>query len=96
MTTIKFVAPEYQEDRTFKEYEFEFRGDEKTGWVVKRNGQTISNLGCGYTPVQSYYCTDRIKSPVLGIGIISLLIVIILKIFALLLLLLPIVPKVLK
>ena len=56
MTEIKFVAPEYQDDGSFKEYEFEFRGDEKTGWQVKRNGKTIYTLGCGYTPVESHYC----------------------------------------
>ena len=56
MTKIKFRAPEYQHDGAFKEREFEFEGDEKSGWTIRRDGQTIYTLASGYTPVQSYYC----------------------------------------
>ncbi|MDJ0728270.1 MAG: hypothetical protein QNJ38_24520 [Prochloraceae cyanobacterium] len=56
MPKIQFIAPEFQADATFIESQFEFEGDEKQGWKVKRNGQIILTLGSGYTPVESSYC----------------------------------------
>jgi threonine dehydrogenase-like Zn-dependent dehydrogenase len=56
MTRIQFQAPEYQADGSFVDARYEYEGDEKNGWVLKRNDQEFDRLGPGYTPVESKYC----------------------------------------
>ncbi len=56
MSHIRFKAPEYQADGSFVETQYEYEGDEQSGWVIRRNDEEFDRLGPGYTPVDSLYC----------------------------------------
>ena len=56
MTKIKFQAQEYQTDGLFKKAQYEFNGNEHTGWKVFRNEKLSLELGQGYALVETICC----------------------------------------
>ncbi len=56
MTQIRFQTPEYQKDGSFILTDYEFSGDENSGWEIKRNNALTGSLGPGFTPVESLLC----------------------------------------
>jgi threonine dehydrogenase-like Zn-dependent dehydrogenase len=56
VTTIRFSSPEYTADGSFSTAEYIFKGDEKSGWDINRNGSLHLQLGPGFVPVRSLVC----------------------------------------
>ncbi|MDH5407028.1 MAG: alcohol dehydrogenase catalytic domain-containing protein [Gammaproteobacteria bacterium] len=56
MQKIEFDSPEYQQDGCFKNASYLFDHDEKSGWIIKRNGQAWLAPGQGYVPVKVIAC----------------------------------------
>jgi len=53
---IKFKALDYNANDDFEESEYEFTGDKKNGWEIKRNGEAYLRLGKGYELLKTKYC----------------------------------------
>jgi threonine dehydrogenase-like Zn-dependent dehydrogenase len=53
---IKFNAFEYTADDKFINSEYEYSGDKKTGWEIKRNGADYLKLGSGYELLKTKLC----------------------------------------
>ena len=53
---LKFQAPEYQSDGSFKRVNYTFIEHPSHGWDVLRNGKCHLTLGLGYTVMQGKYC----------------------------------------
>lgn len=53
---LKFRAKDYTSDDSFESAEYEYFGNEKEGWEIKRNGQPYLHLGPGYIPLKTISC----------------------------------------
>ncbi|MCZ8343154.1 MAG: alcohol dehydrogenase catalytic domain-containing protein [Leptospira sp.] len=53
---LKFQALDYTSEDQFVPAEYEYIGDEHTGWKIIRNGETYLELGAGYIPLQTTSC----------------------------------------
>lgn len=56
MRQIRFSAPEYRADGTFKESEYVFSGSVSTGWEIIRNHQLHLTLGPGFVLMPTLHC----------------------------------------
>lgn len=56
MTKIQFKALDYTADDSFIESEYEFSGDEATGWKISRNGESYLDLDPGYRLLKTRAC----------------------------------------
>lgn len=53
---LKFRAKDYKSDDSFESAEYEYFGNEKEGWEIKRNGDPYLQLGPGYIPLKTISC----------------------------------------
>lgn len=53
---LKFRAKDYLSDDSFESAEYEYIGNPKQGWEIKRNGATYLQLGPGYIPLKTISC----------------------------------------
>lgn len=53
---LKFRAKDYKSDDSFESAEYEYFGNEKEGWEIKRNGDPYLHLGPGYIPLKTISC----------------------------------------
>lgn len=53
---LKFRAKDYLSDDSFESAEYEYIGNQKDGWEIKRNGSTYLQLGPGYIPLKTVSC----------------------------------------
>lgn len=53
---LKFQALDYTSEDQFVPAEYEYIGDELTGWKIIRNGEAYLELGPGYIPLQTTSC----------------------------------------
>ncbi len=56
METIQFKALDYTAQDAFEEAEYEFAGDQATGWSIRRNGAPYLSLGPGYRLLKTRLC----------------------------------------
>lgn len=56
MNQVQFQTPELQADGSFRQCEYQFKGDEVKGWTITRNGDLSLKLGAGYTLVKTHCC----------------------------------------
>ncbi len=56
MPRIEFKAPDYTENGQFVISDYIFEGDEKSGWIIYRNGDKHLELPSGYRAVKTVYC----------------------------------------
>jgi threonine dehydrogenase-like Zn-dependent dehydrogenase len=53
---IQFQANEYKSDDSFELSNYEFLGDESSGWEILRNGKSYLRLDSGYRLLKTHYC----------------------------------------
>ncbi|MGV3664893.1 MAG: threonine dehydrogenase [Leptospira bouyouniensis] len=53
---LKFRAKDYLSDDSFESAEYEYIGNQKDGWEIKRNGSSYLQLGPGYIPLKTISC----------------------------------------
>ncbi|MDF3820705.1 alcohol dehydrogenase catalytic domain-containing protein [Leptospira sp. 96542] len=53
---LKFRALDYTSEDSFVPADYEYIGDEATGWEIRRDGKTYMNLGPGYIPLETKSC----------------------------------------
>jgi threonine dehydrogenase-like Zn-dependent dehydrogenase len=53
---IKFKALDYNANDTFEESEYEYVGNTRDGWTIKRNGKIYLELGPGYRLLKTKTC----------------------------------------
>src|SRR3954467_6551124 len=53
---IRFVAPEYQADGSFRETAYGLRGSAEDGWEIARDGAPHLRLGRGYRALRVSHC----------------------------------------
>lgn len=56
MKNLNFKALDYTSDDTFIESDYNYKGDELTGWSILRNGVPYLNLGPGYKLLKTVAC----------------------------------------
>ncbi|WCL49426.1 alcohol dehydrogenase catalytic domain-containing protein [Leptospira sp. GIMC2001] len=56
MKNIQFKALDYTSDDKFQTANYEYNGDEETGWTILRNGENYLNLGPGYKLLKTRSC----------------------------------------
>ncbi|TGK99350.1 alcohol dehydrogenase catalytic domain-containing protein [Leptospira levettii] len=53
---LKFRAKDYLSSDSFEPAEYEYIGNQKDGWEIKRNGEPYLQLGPGYIPLKTISC----------------------------------------
>lgn len=53
---LKFKARDYTSEDLFIDSEYEYVGEEETGWKILRNGELYLELGPGYIPLKTKAC----------------------------------------
>lgn len=56
MKDFNFKAFDYTSDDTFIETDYNYKGDESSGWSISRNGHPYLNLGPGYKLLKTVAC----------------------------------------
>jgi threonine dehydrogenase-like Zn-dependent dehydrogenase len=56
MKDLNFKAFDYTSDDTFIESDYNYKGDEASGWNIQRNGHPYLNLGPGYKLLKTVAC----------------------------------------